>query len=585
LFDLARPALKVFEVFLPVDAEVPSDSRSVHSPVSYSDVEARFDEQRGIDFRKVLGEAERLGAAHGVLDGLRSTVQGQLNSLYQSWTGAAANASYEHFSREIDPRVGELLPFLRGGSVVVVDAVGRVFEACRLKAEQVLGLYQEVVGSATPEVAAKVVRLANGDFNSQDEVLEVAAWVDSVCGSDLERRIRADDCGLNEGNKSYTVSQCKKWIRESFNVELYGDGGAMGLYLRFEQVCDDTVAAVDQAWEAVNEYFAGYVNEFPEPGVAQPPAPGAGGGGGSGSAAVPLPPAAPVPPPGSGGAGGGGAPGDAPGESSPDQNATPPTDPSALTGQPETISMLDPASRSSESMLDPASRSSESMLDPASRSSTTITDGDRKISVTSPDGQGQVTVTVDDGTGTPPAYTLDFAEPVTPMQVTAPQGAQGQFGNGSSAGGFGGTLDGGPAGSAGAPRPEYVATPPNAGIPGEASLASAQDQPAGPVHPPGQPGAMGGSGLPMLGGVGAGSSAQDQEHGPGQFGVAGGLAEDLLAGSSIDSEDLLAGSSIDAEDLLAGSSIDSDSDFETDERPGAGGSTFRITGSLDDEGP
>jgi hypothetical protein len=327
-----------------------------------------------------------------------------------------------------------------------------------------------------------------------------------------------------------------------------------------------------------------------------------------------------VPVPGAGGLGatdpsfaGSGGPGDAPGELPPDQDVTPPPDPSALIGEPETI---------------------------------TVTDGDREISVTSPDGQGHVTVTVDDGTGepktyqldfgtglpatavplpgqqpgmnpplagsdgfgagqpgtgtqfferiadqpvdaagsairagqdgtctvkdgpltitaerpptmpetlrmtvdggtgTPTTYTLDFSDPAHPVQVTT---AQGQFVTGNNAGGFIDPVDGGPAGSAGAPRPEYAGTPPNAGVPGEASLASAQAQPPGPAQPPGQSGAGGGSGLPMLGGLGAGSGAQDQERGPGHFGVAGDL-------------------------------------FEGDESLGETGSTFRISGSLDDDG-
>ncbi|HEV2781453.1 MAG TPA: WXG100 family type VII secretion target [Actinophytocola sp.] len=335
LFDLARPALAVFEAFIPIDAKVPGDSRGVNGPADFNrDIVTRFDEQRGINFRKMMAEAARLAGAHNSLSELKSTTESQLNSLYQKWSGPAANASYEHYTRQIDPNVNELLPYLERGPQVIQAAVDTVFQACKSKAEQVMRLYRQTVGSATPDIADKVMKLARGEFSDQDEILPVAAWVDSVCGSNLEERIRTDNCGLNDGNKQYTIEQCKKWIRESFNVEFWGDSSRMGMMLQFKKICDDTVEAVDGAWQTVNDFFKPYQSEFAQAGsgtgITQPGAsvpggggyggtqvpgvPGGGGGGtggagtggGGGYTPPPVPPAVPTPPAGGGGAGTGG---------------------------------------------------------------------------------------------------------------------------------------------------------------------------------------------------------------------------------------------------------------------------------------
>ena len=49
--------------------------------------------------------------------------------LYQKWSGPAANASYEHYTKQIDPNVKELLPYLEKGPQVVAAAVDAVFKA------------------------------------------------------------------------------------------------------------------------------------------------------------------------------------------------------------------------------------------------------------------------------------------------------------------------------------------------------------------------------------------------------------------------------------------------------------------------
>jgi uncharacterized protein YukE len=573
ILDLAKPALAMFEVWVPIDAKVPGDSRGANAPLDVNrDIQTRFDEQRGINFTKLLDEADRLTKAHTTLDGLRTTTESQLNTLYQKWSGPAANASYEHYTKEIAPNVQELLPYLDKGPQVIATAVDAVFKACKSKADQVLKLYRQTVGSATSDIAGKVMKLANGDFNSQDQILEVAAWVDSVCGSHLESTIRADDCGLNDGNKKYTIEQCKKWIRESFNVEFWGDSGKMGIASQFKKICDDTVEAVDAAWQTMDDYLKGYQNQFTQPAAVTQPPP------------TQQPPPTYQPPP----------------SQPPPSNPAVPTTPSASTpSTPATPSVpAVPTVPISGTHTDPAGVPDTPAVHPETIS---IKDGDREISVTSPDGHGHVSVTVDDGSGKPKTYDLDFgaghpADPADPSlptpspghpatdnpvpagqdgkcvihdgpltitaerppdepdkvtltvddgtgapatytvdysqdaQQTSAQGAQGQFS---------GTLDdGGAAGSAALPHQRHTDQHDH----GEAGLAVASDQPGdGQSQQP--QGAMAG-GMPGMGAPGHGSG---HDRGPARFAIAGDLFD------------------------------------TTDDAEGPSGSGFRISGSLDDE--
>lgn len=281
LFDVAAPALRVFELFLPVGAEVPAELRAQHGSASYADAVARFDEQRGIDFWRMLGEAERLTVAHTSLTELRSTAESALKVMYQSWHGPAATASHQHFVRQIEVPAAELLSFLKGGAMVLAAAVDQVFEACRLKAVQVVELAQDATGFAPPEVAASVVRWAKGEHGTQDELLRVAEWLDGQCGSSLAGAVRQADCALTEPARSYLVDQSRRWVRDVFLTELHGDGGALGVYSRFVRICDDTAFAVDLAWQVVNDYFAGYESGFGAPSVvvSRPGAPVGGDGG------------------------------------------------------------------------------------------------------------------------------------------------------------------------------------------------------------------------------------------------------------------------------------------------------------------
>ena len=161
-------------------------------------------------FKKFMDDADRLRTAQQKLSELNSTSQAELNTLYRTWTGAAANASFQHYSEKMVPPNRLICwTICRESPSTIETLVQNVFAECKAKADTIIGLYQPTMGSATPDVAMKVVELANS-ADDRDKILEVAAWVDSVCGSNIENTIRDDDCGLNDENKEYVQRECQE---------------------------------------------------------------------------------------------------------------------------------------------------------------------------------------------------------------------------------------------------------------------------------------------------------------------------------------------------------------------------------------
>jgi uncharacterized protein YukE len=408
IFDAARSALKIFEDFVPINEKVPGDCQYQKINLD-TDIKKRYDEQMDISFKNFLDDAKRLRDAHTQLSELNGNTEAELNGLYREWTGPAANASYQYYSEKMAPNVTDLLEYLQTAPDMIDTAVTNIFTACKDKANDVIQLYQSVrgtVGSATPHIADQVVKLAKGDFSSQDEVLEVAAWVDATTGSNLESTIRADDCGLNDENKEYVIRECKKWIRDSFNVDLHEN-----LYANFKQACTDAFDLVNTHYESLNNYLKEYENEFGTPLASQQPPPGGngngdggntgngggsstgngqGGGGGTGGGT------------GGGGSGGGTGGGTGGGGGGMPEVATPPT---TTPAGDET----DPSGE--DKPEDPAGQPPSTTPTAGQEETVTIKDGEREIAVTSPDGQGMVKVTVDDGSGQPKTYTMDFGGP------------------------------------------------------------------------------------------------------------------------------------------------------------------------------
>jgi uncharacterized protein YukE len=276
IFELARPALRVFETWLPINDQVPENLLGHHGRISLDDVQTRFDEQKGINFRKFLEDADRMRQARTALADLDTTVGQQLNSMYQSWTGPAANASYDHYSQRIAPNTSALLEALSTGPDAVEAAVENVFEACRSKAEQVVELYTPLMGGAPPYIARRMVKLARGEEVSHGEAKSVASWIDRQTGggSELEN-------GMNNNFWNLMLPELTRfsgeWIRDCFNRELHD-----GIYETFDRVCTDTAEAVNTTYEALNDALGEYDNGFSDASAQQVTGPGAGTTAGAG---------------------------------------------------------------------------------------------------------------------------------------------------------------------------------------------------------------------------------------------------------------------------------------------------------------
>jgi uncharacterized protein YukE len=415
IFDAARSALKLWEDFVPINDKVPGDC--LYQKINLdTDIKKRYDEQVGISFKNFLDDAKRLRDAHTELAELNTSSETELNRLYKEWTGPAANASYQHYSEKLVPNVTDLLEYLQTAPDMLDTAVTNLFLACKDKANDIIAIYQNcrgTVGSATPDMAAKVVKLAGGDFDSQEEVLEVAAWVDSVCGSNLESTMRADDCGLNDENKEYTIRECKKWIRDSFNRDLHET-----MYVTFKQACDDAFDLVNTHYETLNNYLGEYENKFSAASSPSQQPPGT-------QNPNQQPPGTNTPPPSS----------STPPGSSTSSVSTPPSSSTTPSAVPELPSLTPPGSSTDPSSattpsgtpqlpgLSTPGTSTPGAIDPATGlpipgsgttasggvpKQVTIKDGNRTITVGQPDMRGRSKVTVDDGKGEPREYEVDF---------------------------------------------------------------------------------------------------------------------------------------------------------------------------------
>ncbi|MGH7867550.1 MAG: WXG100 family type VII secretion target, partial [Candidatus Dormibacteraceae bacterium] len=263
--------LKVFGMFMDAWKNRPSDCIGNYPALDMNkDITTRYQEQYGINFQKFLDDAGKFGTGDTTVGTTHTDVANQLNSLYKDWTGSAANASSQHYNNDIDPKIKELNDALHGASTLIPSTVQTVYTQCTNKADDVLKLYRDQVGQATPYMAGLVVKMAASDGNDDDDdklrsqIQEISMWVDGATGSDITSRVNDDSCSLNQDNIQYCIDQCKKWVRDSFNTDFYGDQGTPGLYMQFKKICDDTKTQVDSAWQNLTDTMKKYQCDFPQ---------------------------------------------------------------------------------------------------------------------------------------------------------------------------------------------------------------------------------------------------------------------------------------------------------------------------------
>ena len=143
IFELARPALKVFENFIPVNDAVPGDSLGRHGKITMEEVTERFEEQLGISLQEVPGrrgpvagrgpEAVRAELHDG--DGAQQPVQ-----VVDGCGGervVPALLGEDRFRTTTD-----LLDYLSESPATIETLVQNVFAECKAKADTIIGLYQ-----------------------------------------------------------------------------------------------------------------------------------------------------------------------------------------------------------------------------------------------------------------------------------------------------------------------------------------------------------------------------------------------------------------------------------------------------------
>ncbi|WP_216210420.1 WXG100 family type VII secretion target [Amycolatopsis aidingensis] len=429
LFDAAEPALRVFRNFGPLLGMLPGDCVGRTRPLDFgSDIQKRFDEQRGISFAEFMADAERFGKGAATVDTTMQDTAAQLNTLFQNWSGDAANAAYDHYTEKIDPKAKQLSTYLTDAEEATKVAAEAVYRLCKGKADSVMQLDTTLVGRADRPMAEKVIKLANGEAAGKEEMADVAGWMDVNFGTNMTEKLNDDGCCdddeiIEEGKKL-----AKQWIQNQFNPDMWDR-----LYKGFETICDDTKELVNNAYDQLDGVMSDIENEFQGMGEQQPfqppppgPGPGDSGGGGNGG--------------GGGGIGGGGGPGGGigagggggttPSVSEPPETGQ--TDPGTnpVTGKPLEV---DPET-GKPYPIDP--ETGEAIKDAGDdQDNVTVEQGDHKISMEEPDDKGRMGISVDDGSGTPKEYKLDFGT-----------GPEGEPGAGAEPGEFGpegsGTGDG-----------------------------------------------------------------------------------------------------------------------------------------------
>ncbi|MEU7525835.1 WXG100 family type VII secretion target [Saccharothrix sp. NPDC042600] len=409
LFDAGKAGLKVFEKFMPIWNNRPGDCLGNTTNLDYANhIEKPYNEQRNINFHKLLMEADEFSTAKTKVDEMRTDVDAQLKGLYGEWKGAAADKSHEHYSDQIVPKINELGEGLDGAAKLTRSAVTGVFQLCKSKADEVLEMYREQIAQADTYMAEKVVSFSRGEGDySKDRVLEIAGWVDSKMGSNIADRINSDDCYLNDENKEYAINQCKRWIQQSFNTEFWG------LYTQFKNLCETTKSSVDQKWETLASYMSGFENPFPAASGSDDKGGNDGNGNGNGNGKGTPPGGGGGTPPGGGGGGtpggGGGMPEMPKPENPLDKDGDGKPDDVKLPGDTDGDGKIDDLDGDGKPDDLNGDGKPDGLKGEEEPETVTIKSGDNEIKITEPDERGHVQITVDTPTSEPKTYDVDFS--------------------------------------------------------------------------------------------------------------------------------------------------------------------------------
>ncbi|MFE6610385.1 WXG100 family type VII secretion target [Amycolatopsis sp. NPDC057786] len=274
IFDAAEPALKVFQTFGSLLAKVPEDCRGTSRALDFEkDIKKPFDEQRGISFKNFVDDAAHFKTGSKTVQKAIDDTGSQLNTLYGTWTGKAADASSENYNEKILPKAKKLSQTLDNASEATLHTTATVFKLCKGKADTVVDLYKEIVGKADFAMAQKVIAIAAGEKSGKEDLGAIAGWMDVNFGSNLVQQLNNDGCCDDDEFKKAGQNLAKQWIQNQFIPEMWTI-----IYEGFAKSCKETKEFVNQAYDELDKVMGKVKNEFEGAGDQG----GAGGAGGTG---------------------------------------------------------------------------------------------------------------------------------------------------------------------------------------------------------------------------------------------------------------------------------------------------------------
>jgi WXG100 family type VII secretion target len=277
IFDAAAPALKLFETFGSLLAKLPDDCRGNTRALDLDkDIRAPFDEQRGISFENFVQDAAHFKTGSETVDRTVEDTGSQLSTLYQTWSGAGADAASDTYNDKIQPKAAKLAQTLGNVSEATLTTATTVFQLCKGKADAVIGMYTDLVGKADYTMAQKVVAVASGEHGNEQDLAQIAGWMDLNFGTNLVKTLNDQGCCDGDEIKKHGQDLAKQWIQNQFNPDMWDR-----LYKGFEKTCKDTKDLVDQAYDALDKVMGAVKNEFE--GVSMPGGSGTGGSGTGGA--------------------------------------------------------------------------------------------------------------------------------------------------------------------------------------------------------------------------------------------------------------------------------------------------------------
>ena len=195
IFDAAAPALKLFETFGSLLAKIPDDCRGNTRALDLDkDIRQPFDEQRGISFADFVADASHFKRGSETVDRTSQDTGSQLGTLFQTWTGAGADAASDQYNEKIQPKAAKLSQTLGHASEATLTTATTVFQLCKGKADAVIGMYTNLVGKADYTMAQKVIAVANGEHGNEEDLAQIAGWMDLNFGTNLVKTLNDQGC-------------------------------------------------------------------------------------------------------------------------------------------------------------------------------------------------------------------------------------------------------------------------------------------------------------------------------------------------------------------------------------------------------